>query len=147
MTMQHFQFNKGKNDQRCVLICGDFNASVGDIIPNEDPTSVGVIFALVLGQRVVFYSYCLLKVKVFRLAIAFFSVILLIRIRSFILQLESVKLFFSLAVRCLKLSTHGQIAQFKQAMIINAFMQSFDLQLQCMVMIRNINQIKHGNHI
>ena len=37
-----------KDDQRCVLICGDFSASVGNIIPNEDPSSVG---NLVFGPR------------------------------------------------------------------------------------------------
>ena len=36
-----FLVQQVKNDQRYVLICSDFNASVGNIIPNEDPTSVG----------------------------------------------------------------------------------------------------------
>ena len=36
-----FLVQQATNNQRFVLICGDFNASVGNIIPNEDATPVG----------------------------------------------------------------------------------------------------------
>ena len=32
---------QAKDDPRFVLRCGDFNANTGDVIPNEDPASVG----------------------------------------------------------------------------------------------------------
>ena len=47
-----FIIQQAKIGQRFILMCGNFNASVGNIIPNEDLTSVGNL-ALILGQRVV----------------------------------------------------------------------------------------------